>query len=252
MTAQFIDRADVQWRQVRILRDPVAPHHYEHVFELPRPLGDWDVFDYWERERFTSIRDRLHEGSVLFDVGAEHGWCTLLYAATTGPSIVLIEPTPEFWPNIRATWERNYPNVTPLAFYSGLLSDETDETGGLSVAWPTSSTGPLIDRNSYQYIHQHAEHVHQITLDDMVARSGIVPDALTIDVEGAELNVLRGGAGVLDTHHPLVWVSIHPDLIERDYHATDTDVHDLMAHLGYTGTHLATDHEQHWLFECRP
>ena len=73
------------------------------------------------------------------------------------------------------------------------------------------------------------------------------PHAITIDVEGAELEVLRGASSILRIVHPLVWVSIHPTMIGQ-YDATREDVLEYMASYGYAATHLGTDHEEHWLF----
>lgn len=252
MTAQFTPRDEVVWRDVEILKvsdKGPLPHEYEYTFTLPVPLADWDVFDYWERARFHSMRDNLTHGDVLFDIGTEQGWCNLIYAQFVGPeNMVLIEPTAEFWPNIQATWQRNYGDVFPKAMYAGLLSDKTTDRRPWFDWWPAGSQGPLIDRNRYQYIHDNTEQVPEMRLDDLVERSGIIPTAVTMDVEGAELLVLHGAAETLAVHHPKVWISIHPDLGERDYGVIPKQVHRFMDQCGYSGEHLATDHEEHWFF----
>lgn len=239
------------WRKTKILRIGES-QDYEFEFELPVPLADWDVFDYWERERFHSMRDHLKPGMVLFDVGTEQGWCNLIYASFVGPqNMVLIEPTRLFWPNIRWTWERNYGAAMPLRYYDGLFSSETDDAHiYFEMGWPYihPKDDKLIDRNAYQYIHEHSDDVRQMRLDDFVARSSTIPDAITIDVEGAELSVLKGAEETLRTAQPLVWCSVHPDLMERDYRVTDGELHTYMSSLGYHTEHLATDHEQHWLY----
>jgi FkbM family methyltransferase len=237
----------VTWKPVRFLERPDETFEYE--FELPVPLADWDVFACWERERFHSMRDNLTYGDILFDVGTEQGWCNLIYADMVGPTnMVLIEPTAEFWPNIKATWDRNY-HYPPLACWDGLVSDVTDTKTRVFKPWPAAADGDLIDRNKYQYIHSHSGDIKQLTLDDLVTRSGIIPNAITIDVEGAELKVLHGATDTLIEHRPLVWASLHDDLLERDYNATIEDVHTFMESLGYIPTFLAKDHEQHWFYQ---
>ena len=238
----------VVWKQVQFLERP--DETFEYVFDVPVPLADWDVFACWERHRFHSMRANLSRGNILFDVGTEQGWCTLIYASIVGPeNMVLIEPTKEFWPNIKATWDRNYFQVPPLACYDGLLSDITNTETTVFEPWPAAADGDLIDRNKYQYIHDHDAEIPQITLDDLVDRSGVIPDAITIDVEGAELKVLRGAADTLTEHRPLVWASLHPDLLYRDYGTSVDDVHLFMDSLGYQPTFLGQDHEQHWLYQ---
>ena len=237
----------VQWKPVHFLELPDESFEYE--FDLPVPLADWDVFACWERARFHSMRDNLNQGDVLFDVGTEQGWCNLIYASFVGPeNMVLVEPTKEFWPNIAATWDRNY-DSGPLAVYNGLLSDTSNDSLPVFEPWPAVSAGPLIDRNKYQYIHEHDADIRQLTLDDLVELSGVVPNAITIDVEGAELRVLHGATDTLLEHRPIVWASVHPDLIERDYNATADEVHTFMESLGYQPVFLAKDHEEHWLYQ---
>lgn len=250
---EFIPIDRVEWVLTRIIKENLLlPDHqtsWRWQFDLPRPLADWDVFSYWERERLDSMQTHLRQGMTLFDVGTEQGWMDLIYAGMVGPnSMVLVEPTPEFHPNIRATWERNY-SVAPIAVYDGLVGDTTTDTRTDFHAWPAFSVGPLIDRNKYQYLHDNAGNIPQMRLDDLVSRTGVAPAAITIDVEGAELLVLQGAEATLREHRPLVWVSVHPDLMARDYGATPEQVITLMESHGYTAQFLAEDHECHWFFE---
>lgn len=250
----FIPQNEVEWKKVKYLKEPLtaAPQHaiWKYEFILPEPLASWDVFDYWEKERIASMEKNLKHGDVLFDVGTESGWCNLAYAEIVGPeNMVLIEPTKEFWPNIKATWEKNN-NAKPKAFLSALLSDKTTEGASINspTDWPEESYGSLIDRNKYQYIHDNGENIPEITLDEWVKRTGIIPDALTMDVEGAELLILRGAENTLKKHKPKLFISIHPDLGERDYGVKKEDTIGFLESLGYTGEYLATDHEEHWYF----
>lgn len=250
---QFIPKDQVEWKKVKYLKEPLtaSPEHavWKYEFMLPRPLADWDVFDYWEKERIASMEQHLKKGEVLFDIGTEQGWCNLAYAQMVGPeNMVLIEPTKEFWPNIRATWEKNGLG-SPKACLEALLSNKTNtENIMMPNQWPQSTNGDLIDRNKYQYIHENADHVPEITLDDYIETTRIIPNALTMDVEGAELLILRGAEQTLRNYKPKLFISIHPDLGERDYSIKKEDTIKFLEDLGYTGEHLATDHEEHWYF----
>jgi len=48
-----------------------------------------------------------------------------------------------------------------------------------------------------------------ITLDNFAAAMNISPDFIKIDVEGAELQVLRGMLSLLSKSKPLVWIEFH-------------------------------------------
>lgn len=250
----FIHKDQIEWKKVKYLKEPWQATDEEatwkYEFWMNEPLASWDVFAVWEKERIASMERHLKKGDILFDIGTESGWCNLVYADMVGPeNMVLIEPTQEFWPNIKALWEKNYPGVKPKGFYAGLLSDKTKNNKPfLAEQWPTASNGDLIDSNKYQYIHDNTDGVPEMKLDDYVMQSGIVPDALTMDTEGSEFLILMGADLTLKKHKPKLWVSIHPDMALRDYQVKNEDIHGYLTALGYTGELLATDHEEHWYF----
>jgi len=99
----------------------------------------------------------------------------------------------------------------------------------------------------YMFNESHAAAVPTITIDEIAAQTR-PPDAITIDIEGAELVALRGAKKVLKNFKPLVWVSIHDDLMERDFGHLPDELHAFMEDLGYKGKFIHRDHEAHHLF----
>lgn len=243
-----IKRSDIIWVQKPYLRiGGTNKHEFELV--LNRPLADWDVFDSWEKERVRHMRQRLDKGDILFDIGAEMGWLSVIYGQMVGPSnMVLIEPTTEFWPNIEAIWHKNF-DCEPLANYYGLFSDKTTDKSVLSMhEWPQVSRGDLIDKLEYTYLHDNPTKVPEITLDEYVKQTGIVPNALTIDTEGSELLILKGAIETLTNRNLKVWVSIHDDLAERDYDVKPDETIAFMREQGYSSEFINKDHEIHVCF----
>lgn len=224
----------------------------EWTFWVPDSVADWDAPSHWERERLASMEELLKPGDVLVDVGTEHGWLTAVYGSFCGyENCVLVEPSPEFWPNIHGIWEHNgFPQ--PLACYQAFCG--AVESGEIHYPnhWPPCVDGPEVGGMAYRYLH-HDHHVTQniptVTIDRI--QSDILPrriDAISVDVEGAEYLVMDGAWRTLADMRPIVWISIHPDLMHRDYARHPKQLHRMMEGRGYVGEHLATDHEQHWLF----
>lgn len=235
------------WKPVNYIKTsdvgPYENHKWEFQITLPEPLANWDVFDYWEKERVHSMRDNLNPDDILFDVGAEHGWMSVVFAKFC--KVFLIEPTPEFWPNIRETWLKNVDSY-PIGCFCGLIGEKSNCQQDV-FRWPKECTGELIDKNKYLYLNQAPEGTKILSIDDLVKLSNVKPTALTIDVEGYELDVLKGANKLLSENSIKVWVSIHPDLAEKIGNSKN-EVMDYMLSLGYVANYLSTDHEEHWLF----
>jgi FkbM family methyltransferase len=225
------------------------------IYDLSMPdfLAAWDVWEYWEKPRLDSMKQHLGSGDILFEVGAEAGWMAALYGKyfVGGENLVLFEPTPEYWPNIKATWDAN-DLKKPLRTCCALVSHENCNAPLVTDDWPDEAlTGVLTPARAYKYIHEHGATTPQISLDAFEQLTGVIPKGISIDVEGAEFNVLCGAKRMLMKHKPLVWLSIHSDLLLRDYKRSVQEIHELMDNLGFEGEYLGTDHEAHWLWRAQ-
>ncbi len=244
---------DVLWVERPIIKmhdNPPESSQWEYRIMLPDWLAEWDVYGDWEVERFDSMRDNLKQGDILFDIGTEAGWQNIIYATYVGPeNVVLIEPSHNMWANIMHIWQKNYPDKSPLACHYGLISDKTTSEWVLPKGlFPTEAEGQLTTQVSYKSLVSDGSRTPQIKLDDYCRITGIKPDALTIDVEGSELAVLSGAGDMLLNNDIKVWVSVHPDMAQETYGQDPQIIHDYMKLMGYEGTFLAKDHEEHWFF----
>jgi FkbM family methyltransferase len=227
---------------------------------VPDAIADWDAPSDWEKTRFASMEANLEPGMVLFDIGTEHGWIAAIYAMFVGPeNMVLVEPEPTMWPNIRRTWDANryaHPKGCLQALLGTRGSPIIHAKGAgpqlHNIGWPDCAEGPESGAHPYRYLHEPSdvENTPISTIDQLAQWA--YPAALTIDVEGAEVAVLAGGLQTLRRHRPLVWVSVHPDLMARDYDTTPAELDALMLDAGYYGDHLGTDHEEHHLYRPVP
>jgi FkbM family methyltransferase len=227
----------------------------KYSVKVPKFLDQHQWWGNWERERFNSMEELLKPGMVLYEIGAFDGWQDVILSRFVGggQNMILIEPVAENWANTKATWEANGVEK-PAVTYMGLVGPE--ETTDELTPWFYSHDWPLgpdysraISVTKFKHIAEHALNTPCCPLDDFVE---IVltpkPSAINIDVEGAELLVLQSAKRTLERHSPLVWVSIHPEFMKTRYYEDDSAVHEFMADLGYKGTFLGSDHEQHWCY----
>lgn len=210
----------------------------------------------WEKERIAAMHDAIRSGDVVFDIGTEEGDISALLATWVGEEgeICLFEPNPKVWPNIKAIWESNGLK-TPRSFWVGFASD-VDEfyPRNLNIdmtvvdGWPQCAYGPLIGDHGFRHLAQEADATPQIKIDSFCSRNQVEPDLITMDIEGAEMNALRGASQILRDCHPLVFVSIHPEFMTELYGVGRETVLNFMSELGYEADLLAIDHEEHWAF----
>lgn len=215
----------------------------------------------WEELYVEALVALLRPGNVVFDIGAEEGESSALIGTLVGgESVHIFEPTPTVWPNIRAVWEANGlagPGGTWQGFVSAESRDATLEARCGPGRWPVCSLGPLQPDGRFSVVHERPD-IPAITLDEYVARVGIGPDVLAMDVEGAEILVIDGAERVLLEHRPLVFVSIHchetiarfgpGEAVPEQERHQQLVVFERMDRVGYVGRWLDTDHEGHWLF----
>lgn len=232
-TIEFVDQQISDQWAVRIPKF-LAEYH-----------GWWNT---WEKERHESMFEHLKPGMLFYEVGAMDGWQAAFYASMVGGAsfMVLIEPTPELWPNIKTIWEQNNLSL-PRATFMGFCGNQDAESGSVRFsAWPEGPDySQFVKGRMFSSLDDSTQKPCR-RLDTLIVEIG-APDVLNIDVEGAELLVVRGAEQTLKEKHPLIWLSVHPEMMEIFGH-TPGMLFDFMKDCGYRSDLLAVDHEQHFFF----
>jgi FkbM family methyltransferase len=153
----------------------------------------------YEPEQSGLFQKHIRAGEQVLDIGAAAGYYTLLAARLVGPSgqVVAFEPDRANLRYLRAHVRANrLKQVTVLPLAVGEQSGQFRFGGGTG-----TGTGRLCD-----------EGVHEVAvqrLDDLAAERDLAPRHVKIDVEGAELGVLRGGERTIREFRPTIFLSTH-------------------------------------------
>lgn len=225
--------------------DLILPDH-----RAARP--EWDIANGgWEKARLDSIFKTTKKGDVVYYVGAEEGdMCALL--TMWGAEMYLFEPNDKVWPNIKAIYDANKlpaPNRSYIAF----AANETTDDVLYNRQWPVDYVmdGEIIGNHGFKNLCEADGTVPKIKIDDLALTGmGKVPDMISIDVEGAEWEVLRGAEQTLRKYHPRIYLSLHPEFLFHIYGEYSNDLRQWLKNMGYKETFLDYQHEVHLLYEA--
>lgn len=152
------------------------------------------VYEHWKTEL---LREMLKPGMTCVDVGVNKGYFSLLMARLTGAGgrVLSFEPDPENRRWIERSISEN--GYSSIQLFPWALSDAEGE----ATFYPGRKSG----WGSLHHVESQADPERQPftvplrRLDAVLPELGVgAPDVIKIDVEGADLQVLRGATGVLD------------------------------------------------------
>lgn len=153
-------------------------------------------------------RRLLRPGDVVYDIGANIGYTTVLFSHIVGPEgqVVAVEPSPRSFSLLSRSIGEHVHNVTLLNL------GVSDRKGQLVFYVP-----PSLDRASFAPI-VGAEEVQVAVsrLDDLSASHGR-PQLIKVDVEGHEPNVFNGAVATLqrDDRPIVIFEALDAQCLER-------------------------------------
>ena len=184
----------------------------EFLCRLGRPGGATARPRNFEQQLYKAC---VREGDLAFDVGANEGGVSIFLSRLAGPQgkVVAFEPV---WP----VYERLCRNVQHAPFLRAPVVTvpcglaEAEKTGSVQVPDGDFGTASLASAEKWGRLRRSSTMVSYecsfVTLDGFIrARRPGTPQFVKIDVEGAELLVLRGGQHLLSgEHRPLMLIEV--------------------------------------------
>lgn len=201
--------------------------------------------DLWDPLLTRLVNEHLQPGDVFVDVGAHSGYFTLLASRRVGTAgaVLAIEPSPavatQLRSNVRASECSNVrieevacsdlPGEAVLHVHAG------GNSGMTSLASSNAGAGPTVA-------------VQCASLDSLYRKHNLGRVRLMkIDVEGAELLVLRGAAEMIRQAKPLIVIELEPHLL-AGFGFEMKDVVEWMGKLNYRVTPM----DEHANYLCHP
>jgi FkbM family methyltransferase len=224
-----------------------------------------------EVPRANSFEEQLYHalirpGDACFDVGANVGEVSLLLAKLAGESglVTAFEPVWPMYCELCRIVQHDTTLKAPIVTIPCGLAD-SEKQAAVSVPDGVFGMGSIADASRWASVQGAAQirsyPVLLTTIDGFLASTGSrVPDFIKIDVEGAELFVLRGAAELFNTgQHPLMLIEVFAPwelafgyqpwtplswLLERGYRFLFACPNGLVDHLPTEGNPFPSDYEK--------
>jgi FkbM family methyltransferase len=199
---RFPLRAVPQKARVPILQGPLRGKRW---IAGSSDHGCWlGTYEHEKQRRFVEM---IRRGDIVYDLGANVGWYTLLASALGASQIYSFEPSPENIANLKEHLRLN--NVGNCSVFEVAVGEHPG-TARFD-AGPTMTTGHLVDSDVTNGVL-----VRLVSLDDLISSSGLLPpDVIKCDIEGAEYDALLGARHTLEKFGPAIALATHSADIHR-------------------------------------
>ena len=182
-------------------------------------VGDYEFEG--EHSAVGALQSIMRAGDICWDIGAHHGYYSLCMAALGARYVIAFEPRGA---NVEAILEMTAANglEVPIVVEEAVVTDHTGMSafrmhpqdsswGRLAEERPSWWQGPDQQARAGEEIERM---VRATMIDTFTSQTLYLPDVLKIDVEGAEVEVLRGGLFTLQKYQPSILLSVHRGLME--------------------------------------
>jgi FkbM family methyltransferase len=191
---------------IGLRRVPILPNRFMYVRAEDGGVAH-QLLMYLEYEPFESqlVHEHVRPGMTIYNIGANLGYYALLASEFVGPSgkVFAFEPAPENLELLRRTITEN--TMENVEVISGAVSSRVGNAV-LSLSATNSGDHQLVEIDLRDRVA-----VDVTTVDAFAKADHPLPDAIIMDVQGAELDVLLGAEDTLRKGKPdLLFVEFWP------------------------------------------
>jgi FkbM family methyltransferase len=195
----------------------------------------------YEPETISFFREHLRPGDTVLDIGGHIGLFAIVAAQLVGDAgkVFTFEPTP-FTRSVLEEVVKLNDCCETVEVRGEAVSSRKGKATFFDTGDTLSNANSLVrgDRR------QREIPITMVSIDCFVEERGLEIDCLKIDVEGAELDVLRGARATFERFRPPTRLGLHPSHIEQNSQCLDdvwAEIEALGSHVIFKGTRVDKD-----------
>ena len=229
------------WLKMR-LRNALGIPAIEEQLQKIQPtelfgLSYWYEGNLWEPPVQIALRDLCKPGDVVFDIGSNFGGLTTVISRMVGPKGVVCAF--EASPRIISICQGNIilSGCSNVQIYNLAVYRESHQK--VPIYLGSHLNDSIYDYNNTEVA---AFHVSTIAIDDFVESTGLIPNLIKMDIEGAEFDAIQGMLKTIVKDKPHLILETQP---------SDTRCLDCLRNQGYVAIDLNTYREVKSKFELK-
>jgi len=235
--------------------DAVAPRMFALSRGLPSYFyGHWLWLDKncwktlylrYEADTVRILRENMRNGDTFWDVGANYGLMSLFASKLVGDTghVFSFEPAPESFKLL----QRNTGSSRNISAFSYAVGNQD---GTILMSVQGTSTGSSLVKQVVELSQNYHDGVPIVEvpvslyrMDTLLNKLSAKPNVIKIDIEGFEVEALRGAQQILKEVRPTLIIEIHPLQIEISGSRAD-EIFDILKLHRYR--HEVYNRDQHW------
>ncbi len=219
----YLSLNDKIWEARQAIEQNLAENVYFY------PVEPWYRDNYWEPNVQLALRDLCCLGDVVFDVGANFGGLTTVMSRLVGQEGVVcaFEASPRIIDKCQSNLVLNGCHNVQVFFAA--VYRQSYQTVPIYLGTHLNDSIYATDADKIA-----AYHVPTIALDDFVSYTGLVPNLVKMDIEGAEFDAVQGMLKTISTAKPHLILETQPH---------DNQCLNLLRDKGYIAIDLSTYQE---------
>ena len=153
-------------------------------------------------------------GMSVYDVGAFHGLLTMFFASRA-KTVVCFEPNTQNRGRLMENLRLNgIKNVEVRSTGVGSRREMLKMVGSPLMPGFASVNGKTVEELLRAGVETVAEEISIVTLDEEIPQAGLpAPDFIKFDIEGWEIEALKGARHTLELHRPALFLEMHGETV---------------------------------------